>query len=400
MSSATTTPANCRISTPKPGDTLMTRTGSRLGLIVAACGLVLGLIVSAPALRAQGDGGYRLVPNWPNLPTGMYFGLKEPPAPPAEREAQAAARRARGGAPNAGGSAGGGGPQNQPGISGLAIDQNDRIYAFNRGPKPVMVFDRDGNLVMSGADQAINGKTINPSWQHSGTVDWEGNVYVIERDAHRIVKLSPKLDKFLLQLGTTNERGTDATHFDLPSGIAVLRNGNIIVTDGYGNNRVVMFSKDGKFIKQVGKGAGGPPDKGTGNGEWVLPHKLAVDAAENLYIIDRENHRVQVFDRNLNYLRQFANEGWNPWDIGISRKGDDGFAFIADHALERVHKIALKDGRILATWGKQGRGPGEFDWVHGIVVDSRGAVYAADTYGQRLQKFVPGAAASRYRPLE
>jgi DNA-binding beta-propeller fold protein YncE len=355
---------------------------------------VSALLLAQSTMRAQGDGGYRLVPNWPKLPPGMFFGLKEPPPPPAEREAQAAARRARGGSPG-GGAQNPGGPTNQPGISGLAIDQNDRIYVFNRGAKPVMVFDRDGNLVMSGADQEINGKAINPSWQHSGTVDWEGNVYVIERDAHRIVKLSPKLDKFLLQLGTTNERGNDATHLDLPSGIAVLRNGNIVVTDGYGNNRVVLFSKDGKFIKQVGKGAGGPEDKGTGPGEWVLPHKLAVDADENLYVIDRENRRVQVFDRNLTYIRQFANEGWNPWDIGIARKGNDGFAFIADHAGERVHKIQLKDGKILATWGKQGWGPGEFDWVHGVVVDSRGAVYAADTYGQRLQKFVPPGSTSR-----
>ncbi len=345
--------------------------------------------------HAQGDGGYRLVPNWPKLPPGMYFGLKEPPPPPAEREAQAAARRARGGAAAGGAQTATGGPANQPGISGVAIDQQDHIYVFNRGPKPVMVFDRDGKLILSGADQEINGKKINPSWQHSGTVDWEGHVYVVERDAHRIVKLSPKLDEFLLQLGTTNERGTDATHFDLPSGIAVLRNGNMVVTDGYGNNRVVLFSKDGKFIKQVGKGAGGPQDKGTGNGEWVLPHKLAVDADENLYIIDRENHRIQVFDKNLNYIRQFANEGWNPWDIGISRKGNDGIAFIADHAGERVHKIQLKDGKILATWGKQGWGPGEFDWVHGVVVDSRGAVYAADTYGQRIQKFVLAATSSR-----
>jgi DNA-binding beta-propeller fold protein YncE len=351
------------------------------GLLITIAGAALLL---APRLDAQGDGGYRLVPDWPKLPAGTYFGLKDAPPPPAEREAQAAARRARG---TTGG--GGGAPQSpQPGISGLAIDQRDRIYAFNRGPKPVMVFDTAGNLVMAGGDQEINGKTINPSWQHSGAVDWEGNVYIIERDAHRIVKLSPNLDKFLLQLGTTGERGNDATHFDLPSGIAVLRNGNIIVTDGYGNNRVAMFSKDGAFIKQVGKGAGGPPDKGTGPGEWVLPHKLAVDAAENLYIIDRENRRVQVFDRNLNYQREFTNDGWNPWDIGISRAGKDGFAFVADHTLERVHKIQLSDGKILATWGKQGLGPGEFDWVHAVVVDSKGAVYAADTYGQRLQKFV------------
>ena len=359
------------------------------GMAIAALAVAS---LSRPAAQAPGDGGYQLVPNWPKLPAGMYFGLKEPPPPPAEREAQAAARRARG-TPTGGGGEQGNQPA-QPGISGLAIDRSDRIYAFNRGPKPVMVFDRDGNLVMNGADQEINGKTINPSWQHSGGVDWDGNVYIIERDAHRIVKLSPKLDRFLLQLGTTNERGNDATHFDLPSGIAILRNGNIVVTDGYGNNRVVMFAKDGKLIKQVGKGAGGPPDKGTGPGEWVLPHKLALDADDNMYIVDRENRRVQVFDKNLNYVRELKNE-WNPWDIGISRRGNDGFGYIADHAGERVHKIALKDGKILATWGRQGLGPGEFDWVHGVVVDSHGAVYAADTYGQRLQKFVPAATSSR-----
>jgi DNA-binding beta-propeller fold protein YncE len=339
-------------------------------------------------LSAQGDGGYKLVPNWPKLPAGMYFGLKEAPPPPAERDAQAAARRASGRQGGAGaGNANAAGPTNQPGISGLAIDQHDRIYVFNRGVKPVMVFDTDGNLVLSGADQEINGKTINPSWQHSGGVDWEGNVYVIERDAHRIVKLSPKLDKFLLQLGTTNEKGNDATHLNLPSGIAILHNGNMIVTDGYGNNRVILFDKKGKFIKQVGKGSGGPGDKGTGPGEWNLPHKLAVDASENLYIIDREGHRVEVFDKNLNYIREIRND-WNPWDINISRKGTDGIGWIADHKDERVLRFNLADGKITAIWGKQGWGPGEFDWVHGIVVDSKGAVYAADTYGQRIQKFV------------
>jgi peptidylamidoglycolate lyase len=353
--------------------------------------ILAGVVAASVAGVAQGDGGYKLVPNWPHLPAGMYFGLKDPPPPPAEREAQAAARRARGGPSSAPG-----GPTNQPGISGLAIDQRDRIYAFNRGAKPVMVFDTGGTLILAGADQEINGKKINPSWQHSGGVDWEGNVYVIERDAHRIVKLSPKLDTFLMQLGTTNEKGDDETHFNLPSGIAILRNGNIVVTDGYGNNRVVMFDRNGKFLKQVAKGAGGPTDKGIGPGEWNLPHKLAVDANENLYIIDRENHRLQVFDRNLNYIRELRSD-WNPWDVNISRKGTEPFGWIADHKDERVLKFSLRDGAILAKWGRQGWGPGEFDWVHGIVVDSHGAVYAADTYGQRLQKFVPAAADSTQR---
>src|SRR6187402_1549216 len=161
------------------------------------------LAAGSLCLRAQGDGGYRLVPNWPTMPPGSYFGLKDAPVPPAEREAQAAARRAAqgqrgggnaaqrggnnpaaagatdgrasGGAANAGGQRGGaaaaapdditlyrspgGGPgEAQPGISGLAIDAQDHIYAFNRGVKPVMVFDRDGKLILAGADQEINGK--------------------------------------------------------------------------------------------------------------------------------------------------------------------------------------------------------------------------------------------------
>jgi peptidylamidoglycolate lyase len=349
---------------------------------VAALAIVL---TAQLAVRAQGE-TYRLVPNWPTLPQDMWFGQKIAPPPPAEREAQAAARRARGVPQNSGG--GQNLPTNQPGISGLAIDQNDRIFVFNRGPKPVMVFDTEGKLLRTGGDGEYNGKKINPDWEHSGGVDWEGNVYIIERDAHRIVKLNPAMDKFLLQLGTTMERGNDATHFSLPSGIAILRNGNMVVTDGYGNNRVVLFDKTGKFIKQVGKGEGGPTDKGKGPGEWDLPHKLAVDAQENLYIIDREGHRLQVFDKNLNYLREIRNE-WNPWDVHISRKGTEPYGFIADHLLERVHKFSLADGKLLATWGSQGLGPNQFDWVHGIVVDSKGAVYAADTYGQRIQKFVP-----------
>src|SRR4051794_41275345 len=90
------------------------------------------LLVASRGLHAQGDGGYKLVPNWPKLPAGMYFGLKDAPPPPAERDAQAAARRASGrGGAGGGQNASGAGPTNQPGISGLAIDQHDHICVFN-----------------------------------------------------------------------------------------------------------------------------------------------------------------------------------------------------------------------------------------------------------------------------
>src|SRR5262245_55623011 len=126
--------------------------------VTAALALVLA---TGPGVRAQNE-AYQLVPNWPTLPQGMWFGLKQAPPPPAEREAQAAARRARGVPQTTGDQL----PTNQPGISGLAIDQNDRIFVFNRGPKPVMVFDTAGKLLMSGGDGEYNGKKINPDWEH------------------------------------------------------------------------------------------------------------------------------------------------------------------------------------------------------------------------------------------
>src|SRR5687767_15114411 len=108
----------------------------RLIIIAFVVTAALASLPSSP-LQAQTDGGYRLVANWPKLPAGTFFGLKDMPAPPAEREAQAAARRARGGQRGGGaGGAQGQGPTNQPGISGLAIDAQDRIYVFNRGAKP------------------------------------------------------------------------------------------------------------------------------------------------------------------------------------------------------------------------------------------------------------------------
>jgi sugar lactone lactonase YvrE len=357
--------------------------------------MLCAALVAAPAAATAQSQQYQLVPNWPTLPSGTFLGTQGGLPDPAAREAAAARRReAMAQMP--------GGQQQAPqapadpqanvygtGISGIAIDDQDRIYFFNRGAMPIMVFDRDGNFVRGGGQKDAQGNQVMGGWLHSGEVDWQGNVWLIERDNHRILKFDPTLQRVLMQLGTTGVSGNDATHFDLPSGISVLRNGNLIVTDGYGNNRVAMFGPDGRFIKQVAKGAGGPDDQGTGPGEWELPHQAAVDANDNLYIVDRENKRIQVFDKGLNYIREFANPGWNPWDIATSRKGDDGFAYIADHATEQVHKIQLSDGKILATWGSQGQGPGQFDWVHGMAVDTQGAVYAADTYGQRVQKFVP-----------
>jgi len=359
--------------------------GKILSLLITGATLCVATLVAAAA-PDEDTVGYRLDPSWPKMPPGVYIGTLPPFPTPAERAAAAAARERDSSGDFAKQFAA---EPRQPGVGGLAIDLQDHIYVFNRGAKPVMIFDREGHLLRAGADQVINGKKIDPNAVHSGAVDRQGNVWVIEREHHRIVKLNPTLDTFLMQLGVTDQPGTDATHLNLPSGMAVLKSGNIVVTDGYGNNRVVLYDPHGKFIKQIGKGAGGPNDKGNGPGEWSLPHKLAVDADEHLYVCEETNGRIQVLDRNLNFLRILPNMGWVPWDFAIARRGDTGYGFVADHEHERVVKISLTDGHILAAWGKAGRGPGEFDWIHAVVEDSKGAVYAGDTYGQRVQKFLP-----------
>ncbi len=359
--------------------------GKMLSLLIMGAALGVATLVAA-APPDEDTVGYTLDPSWPKMPPGLYIGTLPPFPTPAERAAAAAARQRDTSGDFAKQFAA---EPRQPGVGGLAIDMQDHIYVFNRGAKPVMIFDRDGALLRAGADQIINGKKIDPNAVHSGAVDRQGNVWIIEREHHRIVKLNPTLDKFLIQLGVTDQPGTDATHLNLPSGMAVLKSGNIVVTDGYGNNRVVLYDPHGKFIKQIGKGKGGPNDKGNGPGEWSLPHKLAVDADEHLYVCEETNGRIQVLDKNLNFLRILPNMGWVPWDFAIARRGDTGYGFVADHEHERVVKISLSDGRILAAFGRAGRGPGEFDWIHAVVEDSKGAVYAGDTYGQRVQKFLP-----------
>ena len=250
------------------------------------------------ASHAQGDGGYRLVPNWPKLPAGMFFGLKDAPPPPAERDAQAAARRARGG--GAGRRGGGRRPDRRrarpisrasPASPSIA---QDHIYVFNRGVKPVMVFDTRRQPDPRGRRSGDQRQDDQPVVAALGRrrLGRQRLRHRARRASHRQAAARSSTSS-CCSSGRPTRRATTRRTSNLPSGIAILHNGNMIVTDGYGNNRVILFDKTGKFIKQVGKGAGGPTDKGTGPGEWNLPHKLAVDADENLYIIDREGHRAR-----------------------------------------------------------------------------------------------------------
>jgi DNA-binding beta-propeller fold protein YncE len=253
-------------------------------------------------------------------------------------------------------------------VSGVATDAAGNVLVFHRGEPPILVFEPGGKFIRS------MGKGLFSS-PHGLRVAPDGNVWVTDNFNHTVLKLSPE-GKVLLTLGVKDRRGVDERHFDRPTDIAFAKNRDVYVSDGYGNSRVVKFDKDGKFLLAWGS-------KGDKDGEFNLPHAVRVDSKGQVYVGDRENNRIQVFDPEGKFIRKI--EGVAPFGLFIT-KGDT--LFVADGRANRVVKMTA-EGKVLASWGEKGTGPGQFDLPHGVAVGADGAVYVCDINGKRVQKFAP-----------
>jgi len=172
--------------------------------------------------------------------------------------------------------------------------------------------------------------------------------------------------------------------FSRPTDVAFLSDGSVFVSDGYGNARVARLD-DGRVIDTWG-------EHGSEPGEFNIPHGITVDDRDHVYIADRGNARVQIFDRDGAVLDQWdAAQVGRPW--GLEYHAGlifiiDGGDQIADAPAGRVVVMSL-DGEQLGTFGEAGIGPGQFRDAHDITVDATGAVYVAELGGRRVQKFVP-----------
>lgn len=274
------------------------------------------------------------------------------------------------------------------GVSGVAVDAKDQVWVFNRGKVPVQAFSREGRRVEAWGEGLFKAP-------HGLFIDREGNLWVTDAHMHVVQKFTPK-GKLLLALGTRDEPGEDERHFNRPTGVAVSPQGDVLITDGYVNNRVVRFDGSGRFIKAWGR-------LGVKPGEFSLPHAAALDSRGRLYVCDRNNVRVQIFDRDGEFVDEWRNL-LVPWGITITAKdevlvcgssparwGDEpGLGVPPKDQL--VMKLST-DGRVreLATFpvGELGKEqPGQLNWLHGIAVDSRGDLYLGDIKGCRIQKFV------------
>jgi DNA-binding beta-propeller fold protein YncE len=207
--------------------------------------------------------------------------------------------------------------------------------------------------------------------------DPEHNVWVIDDIHHQIFKFTNDGKKLLMTLGQREEPGNDDKHFKRPTDIAWLPDGTFFVSDGYGNTRVVKFDKNGKFLMTWGT-------PGTGKGQFNTPHSVTIDKNRRVYVADRANQRIQVFDENGKYLDEFDNIT-QPYNIRISA---DGYLWVFSGPLDKMLKYDL-NGHLLYAWGTHGTTPGLFWAVHEFSADADGNLYTAEVFGGRPQKFTP-----------
>jgi peptidylamidoglycolate lyase len=326
---------------------------------------VLVALVWAAALSfsldttAQISDPYAVVHGWPILPEGFVFGQ----------------------------------------VSGVGVDSHNRVFAYHRADVPwidklnehpiqppvIMSFDgKTGKLLKSwGANFFLNPHQLN--------VDRGDDIWVTDCGRQQVLKFSND-GKLLMALGEEGKSGLDGGHFNQPTDMAFAPDGTIYVSDGYVNNRIAKFSREGEFLLDWGR-------KGDKPGEFDTPHSLTVDSEGRVYVADRGNARIQVFKSDGTFLY-----GWNspqlgrPWAI---RFAPDGYLYVVDGGDMNggganpkppdrgdIMKLDLR-GKIVAKWSRYGNYDGQLYWGHAIALGKDGSVYVGDIQGMRVQKFVP-----------
>ena len=251
--------------------------------------------------------------------------------------------------------------------AGVAVNSKGHIYVFHRGKHPLMEFDSSGKFLRSISDDLF-------VTAHMVRVDPEANIWTTDIGSHVVLKLSPE-GRVLLALGRMRISGDDVGHFNQPTDVAWDRDGNVYVTDGYGNSRVLKFDKYGN--KLLGWGM-----KGSGPGQFDTPHTIAIDG-DLVYVGDRENARIEIFDTSGRFLRQWSLG--HPFGLVITR---DHFIYMCDAIAARILKIDPQ-GKVVGsfTGPPPGQGP-HFD-PHEIAIGPDGSIYTAEVVGWHAERLKP-----------
>jgi 6-bladed beta-propeller len=221
------------------------------------------------------------------------------------------------------------GPWNYWQVTSVAVEKNGNILVLHRGDDPILEYKPNGDFIgtfgdvkfshgkvmpmlkavaekgrtpdMSGYQAVYGAAGCSQCGAHEIRVDPQGNVWVVDAPGQVITKMNPQ-GHTVMSLGTRDKRGKTANQFYLPTDIAFAPNGEIVVTDGYGNARLVRFNHDGKYLGEFGA-------RGDGPGQFQLPHNAVIDAKGLIYVSDRDTQRVEIFDAGGKYLRQWQHVG-------------------------------------------------------------------------------------------
>ncbi|MGH9681112.1 MAG: hypothetical protein ACRD4Y_14285 [Candidatus Acidiferrales bacterium] len=301
---------------------------------------------------------------------------------------------------------------------GICVDGQDHVFEVNRGdlqPKeklvgtpaaPVLEYDAEGNLVNSFA----NFKTA-PDSPHGCFVDTDGNIYIAGNDDAIVQKYTHDGSKMLMQIG---EKGVFDSSTGLINGVAMNdshvllnkpadiavdpANGDIYIADGYGDHRIVVFDKNGRYLRQWGRqGTNADAAAGMGGAFMGVVHCVVMDKDGLVYVCDRQGNRIQVFDKMGNFKKNIwiksgheeTPDSWGTaWWLRFSRDPDQKYMIVADGRNELVHILDRETGKELAKFGRPGHQIGEFTHCHTLDIDSKGNIYVAETdIGRRVQKF-------------
>lgn len=257
---------------------------------------------------------------------------------------------------------------------GVAVDSQDNVYILTRGDHPIIVFDRNGNFLRSFGDGLFSNRT-------HGIHITSDDVILTSDDGRHIIQTFNTQGEKLWELGTPDQPAPkwSGEPFNRPTSAAVMRRtGDIYVSDGYGNSRVHVFSSSGEH-----KFSWGSP--GIDPGQFIRPHNIAIDRNERVYVVDRECHRIQIFDPHGNLITMWNNihrpDAMVIWRDHVYIGELNGMPGV-DDAPGLGHRVGIYnlDGVLQARFGapEEGEGPGQFIAPHGIAVDSRGDLYVSE----------------------
>lgn len=297
-----------------------------LKMVVFYLGAMLCLACQTANVFADGDVEYHAVADFLKLPDGWKFGK----------------------------------------CSAVAINRDGDILVCHRGQHPIICFDASGKFLRSWGDDLIQ-------MAHGLRVDPDQNIWVTDIGSHRVFKFDSQ-GKLMFVLGT-GKPGPGDDEFNKPSDVAFGPDGEIYISDGYINTRVKKYAASGKLIKTWGKPGKEP-------GEFNLVHAIIIDSQGRVLVADRENERIQIFDREGKFQAQWR--GFAPYGLAFH---PDGTLYVADAAAHQILRFDA-DGKVRQRIGMKGSAPGEFNVPHMLAFDRQGNFFVAEIDGLRVQKFV------------